>query len=511
MPLFARRLLLDQHGKATNFRLHTLQFPHMRALHFAWLSFMVAFIAWYAIPPIVYDMSVDLGLTSMDIFNSNMAVVSITIVARLVVGPLCERYGPRRVMAGILVCGAIPCGLTGLITNGAGLIALRAVIGILGATFVPCQFWTTQMFAPSVVGTANAISAGWGNMGGGITYLLMPTIYECIHSFASNAVAWRVTFIVPTIICLIVAALDYFCSTDTPNGDWLELRRADQQRDSKWASGIDARSSTDEEEIDLGKGHHNHNTIYPADVATITTTAAASNERTMLAEEDGESIEDVKRDETVKEACIGFFRTLCKPPVLIMIAHYACSFGTELAVDNVIGQVFREEHNMDNSTASYIGSIFGLLNIVSRLSGGIFSDFMSEQFHVSGRILAHCICMILEGIFLIGFGRGLDNLPTAIMTLVFFSFFVQVVCGTSFGIVPFIDPPNSGKVIGIVGAGGNFGGLIFSLMFREYGHDWKGAFVCLGSVALGTGLLGNALLSVQGKMLWHCFNGKHKA
>jgi NNP family nitrate/nitrite transporter-like MFS transporter len=45
----------------------------------------------------------------------------------------------------------------------------RFVIGILGATFVPCQFWATQMFSPNVVGAANALAGGWGNMGGGIT------------------------------------------------------------------------------------------------------------------------------------------------------------------------------------------------------------------------------------------------------------------------------------------------------------------------------------------------------
>ena len=33
MQIFAKKLLIDQHGKATNFKLHSLQFPHMRALH----------------------------------------------------------------------------------------------------------------------------------------------------------------------------------------------------------------------------------------------------------------------------------------------------------------------------------------------------------------------------------------------------------------------------------------------------------------------------------------------
>jgi NNP family nitrate/nitrite transporter-like MFS transporter len=59
--------------------------------------------------------------------------------------------------------------MAGLVTTSNGLIALRFFVGILGASFVPCQVWTTGYFDKSVVGTANALTAGWGNSGGGIT------------------------------------------------------------------------------------------------------------------------------------------------------------------------------------------------------------------------------------------------------------------------------------------------------------------------------------------------------
>ena len=88
---------------------------------------MVAFMAWYAIPPIVYHIAEDLNISSVEIYDSNMVAVAITIVARLVVGPLCERFGPRRVMCAILISGAIPCGLTALVTSGPGLIGVRYV------------------------------------------------------------------------------------------------------------------------------------------------------------------------------------------------------------------------------------------------------------------------------------------------------------------------------------------------------------------------------------------------
>jgi NNP family nitrate/nitrite transporter-like MFS transporter len=59
--------------------------------------------------------------------------------------------------------------MAGLVTNSNGLIALRFFVGILGASFVPCQVWTTGFFDKNIIGTANALVAGWGNSGGGIT------------------------------------------------------------------------------------------------------------------------------------------------------------------------------------------------------------------------------------------------------------------------------------------------------------------------------------------------------
>ena len=73
-----------------------------------------------------------------------------------------DRYGPRKVMAWLLILGAIPSGLAGLAHDAQSFYVLRFFIGILGATFVPCEAWTSAFFDTSCVGTANALVAGWG-------------------------------------------------------------------------------------------------------------------------------------------------------------------------------------------------------------------------------------------------------------------------------------------------------------------------------------------------------------
>jgi NNP family nitrate/nitrite transporter-like MFS transporter len=92
-----------------------------------------------------------------------------SLLIRFISGPLCDRFGPRLVFVGLLLAGSIPTAMAGLVTTSNGLIALRFFVGILGASFVPCQVWTTGYFDKNIVGTANALTAGWGNAGGGIT------------------------------------------------------------------------------------------------------------------------------------------------------------------------------------------------------------------------------------------------------------------------------------------------------------------------------------------------------
>ena len=52
-----------------------------------------------------------------------------------------------------------------LVTDHIGYIVERMLIGWALASFVVCQFWSSMMFSPNVVGTANSIVGGWGNAG----------------------------------------------------------------------------------------------------------------------------------------------------------------------------------------------------------------------------------------------------------------------------------------------------------------------------------------------------------
>lgn len=139
-----------------------------RVFFFSWFGFLLAFWSWYAFPPLLHDVIMkDLNITKIQVANSNIVALCATLLVRLIAGPSCDRFGPRKTFAGCLFIGCIPTFLAGTVYNINQLYACRFFIGILGGSFVPCQVWTTGFYDKNVVGTANALTAGLGNAGGG--------------------------------------------------------------------------------------------------------------------------------------------------------------------------------------------------------------------------------------------------------------------------------------------------------------------------------------------------------
>ena len=111
----------------------------------------------------------DLLLTKTQIGNTIIASVAITVLVRVLIGPLCDKIGSRKAYTRLLILGSLPVMGIGLAQNYETFLLFRLAIGAIGASFVITQYHTSVMFAPNVVGTANATTAGWGNLGGGVT------------------------------------------------------------------------------------------------------------------------------------------------------------------------------------------------------------------------------------------------------------------------------------------------------------------------------------------------------
>lgn len=193
----------------------------MRTFHITWLTFFFCFFGWFGIAPLMPIVRDQLELTKEQVGNITIASVSATILARLVIGKLCDSIGPRISYTILLVVGAIPVMTIGLSNSYESFLLFRLIIGIVGASFVITQFHTSAMFAPNVVGTANAVAGGWGNLGGGVTNLVMPMIAAGLVAvgFVDEPDSWRYAMVIPGLILLVMAYIYYRYTKDTPSGN----------------------------------------------------------------------------------------------------------------------------------------------------------------------------------------------------------------------------------------------------------------------------------------------------
>ncbi len=212
--------------KATTLRLSEIKSMPIRTFWITSIAFFICFFAWFGIVPFMPDVVRDLALTPDQKWNSIILAVTGTVFARLLIGKLCDKYGPRLCYTYLLIFGAIPVILIGFVQTPIQFLVCRLFIGFIGASFVITQFHTSIMFAPNIVGTANATSAGWGNLGGGANRLGMPLIAAAVVSFGvADEIAWRYSMIIAGVVAMLMGVVYYFFTQDTPEGNFAELKK----------------------------------------------------------------------------------------------------------------------------------------------------------------------------------------------------------------------------------------------------------------------------------------------
>ncbi|KAJ1552799.1 High-affinity nitrate transporter 2.1 [Cladochytrium tenue] len=479
-------LELDDQGKSKEINLLSSRRVHMRAFHLAWLGFFSAFTGWFAITALISSIKADTGISDAQAATSDITNVASTVIFRFFIGPLVDYFGARRVMALVLTLGSIPLVLVGLVNSGTGLIVSRFFVGLLGAAFVPCQYWTQSMFSDSVIGSANAVTAGWGNMGAGFTYLVMPQFYNMFSAAGVSAHnAWRATLAIPAFFCITVGMLCLSFGDDKP----IKGHGTDQEQPATNAHAVDKDSTVVENK---------------PDTASVSSTESTGHK--------GHSV-----------GVLGFLRLAINPSVLILMLMYACSFGVELCVDSKLGTYLTKHFTrpdcvvgpgetctyISQSSAGLIGSTFGLMNLFSRAAGGILSDWAASRYSTTAgalgaRMVVQMVLLLCNGAALIAFSF-INEIQPAIAVLVIFSLLTEATCGSTYAIVPFVDPLRRGTVSGLVGAGGNIGGAIFNVIFAALAANPDKGFLIMGCVVFVSSVF-VLLLKIQGVWGWAGFS-----
>ena len=386
-----------------------------------------------------------LGLSDYQVQVSTLVAISGTVILRVLIGPISDGVGIRIAYTILLILSAIPGFLLATSTGYAAVVIFRFVVGFAGASFVLTQLWTTTMFDLSVVGIANATSAGWGNLGGGVSQMLNSAVFASFKAGGyTNDRAWRSTLSWSPAVIFALGVGVFLFADDCPYGNFGELKKKRNAEDAA-KSELEALKTGGE----------------PGSVAWKSLYEAGCNWQTWILH-------------------------LC----------YMFSFGVELIVNGNIVSYFVTTFGMTQLDASLVGSIFGFLNFFARSFGGLMSDEFNTRYGCRGRLHALFIQTFCMGLCLIAFStltRDGTSIGGMLVNLVLWGFFTNMTEGGTFGVVPYVLPTAIGGVAGIVGAGGNVGAMLGNGLMVVLKARSKSARM-LAFCALGWGALGSAFL-----------------
>lgn len=415
-------------GAADRIALFTFNTPPMRAFHMSWLAFFLCFFAWFGIAPLMPIVRDEFGLTKDQIGWCIIGSVALTTVARLLIGWLCDRFGPRLTYSGLLIFGSLPVMGIGLAHDFATFLIFRVLIGAIGASFVITQYHTTQMFTDRCVGTANATTAGWGNLGGGVTHLAMPLVFAFFVSTIglSPQAGWRVSMLAAGLACFAVGIAYYLLTQDTPVGNFRDLP------DQGAAARPKARGSF---------------------------LLACRDPRVWILF-------------WAYGLCFGVELTIDNVAALYFVDYFP--------------QLEQMGHLKALSIAGLCASVFGSMSVFARTLGGYIGDRCGRRWGLPARAKWLFFVLFGEGLLLMLFSQ-MRGLYGAIAVLMLCGLFVHMAAGATFAVVPMVNRRALGSVAGIVGAGGNAGAVLSGLLFKGEALSWPAAFFVVGTaVALGS-------------------------
>ncbi|MBI3256396.1 MAG: MFS transporter, partial [Actinobacteria bacterium] len=158
-----------------------------RTLHLTWMAFFLSFVVWFNFAPFAGDIGKQFGLDKGQLVTLGLCNLALTVPARLIIGGVLDRFGPRRTFSAILIFAIVPCMLFATAQSFSMLLISRLLVSVVGAGFVVGIRMVAEWFPPTEVGTAEGVYGGWGNFGAAAASLGLPVI----AGIAGGEDGWR--------------------------------------------------------------------------------------------------------------------------------------------------------------------------------------------------------------------------------------------------------------------------------------------------------------------------------
>ena len=445
-----------------------------KILHMTWFAFFLSFVVWFNFAPFATTIGQDFGLTKPQLGTIGLCNIALTVPARIIIGMLLDKFGPRLTYSLLLIYSAIPSLIFATAQDFNQLVLGRLLMGIVGAGFVIGIRMVAEWFPPKDVGTAEGIYGGWGNFGSAFSAFTMVIIATAlavlpgafnfgepetfkILGIAVNAqvLNWRAAIALSGIIAAIYGVIYYFSVSNTPPGRVYRRPRS--------ARGLEVTSVKDfwflmvmNLPLTLILG------VLAWRLTKVNFLTTGGMYIAWLALAALYAFQSYNCWVVNKDLLSGAKRY---PPedryefkqVALLELTYIVNFGSELAVVTMLPAFFEGTFGLDKATAGIIASSYAFMNLVSRPGGGIISDTVGSRKWTMTILL---IGMGIGYLLMSQVGSGWP-LPLAVLLTMTCSFFVQAAEGSTFAIVPLIKSRVTGQIAGNVGAYGNVGAVAY--------------------------------------------------
>lgn len=469
-----RSKLLESPMNNEKLNLVNVSQENIRLLHLTWFAFFLTFVVWFSHAPLkplimeAFDMS---GAQWKALLILNVAL---TIPARIVIGILVDKFGPRIVYSCLLVTSGFMCIAFACAQTYEQLALLRFFLGFVGAGFVIGIRMVGEWFPARQVGLAEGVYGGWGNFGSAAAAFTLPTIAVVLYGGENG---WRFAVGSTGILAIIYGFIYYWRARNTPKGSTYFK--------PKKSGGLEVSSRKDFYFYLL------MNIPMYIILAVLAWKLSPSgvgllSDMTMyllwgflliLCAYQFSQIYKVNKD-MLAHGCPEHDTYKFKQVAVLDWAYFV-TFGSELAVVSMLPAFFLETfEGMTLAKAGMLGAAFAFMNLLARPSGGYISDKIGRRKSLSIFVLGLAV-----GYFVLSQVTGQWPIAFAVLAVMACSFFVQAGEGAVFAIVPLVKRRMTGQIAGMAGAYGNVGAVTFLTIYSFV--DASTFFLVIGICALG--------------------------
>jgi len=433
---------------------------NIRILHFTWFAFFMTFVVWLSLGPMMPFIQESLGLTDQQAKVLLILNVAMTIPARIIVGMLVDKLGPRIMFTSILVLGGLISIAFAWANSYDQLAILRLLSGFIGAGFVVGIRMIGEWFPARQTGIAQGIYGGWGNFGSAGAALTLPFI----AANYGGADGWRYAITFASIAAIAYGLFYYFMVTNTPRGSTYFK--------PKKTGAMEVTSK-----FDLMLYMLMNIPLFLA-LAVLTWKLSPANMGLVDA-----TTADIIYALLGLVYCVQIWKIwhvnahLLKeeiPPmqrykfkqVAILDWAYLVTFGTELAVVSMLAMFYVEWFDLPKVTAAVMAGIYPVINLFARPGGGWISDKI-------GRKLTLMIAFggITASFLLLGFVNQSWSVAVVVAMTIIGGIFSKAGSGAVYAMVPLIQRRMTGQIAGMAGAFGNVGAVIFLTVNSLVSYD----------------------------------------